>query len=162
MAALRARWNPAPLGLASRCVAQTQGFAALRPGLSNLAPSGLFLATSTLLFDSSTSFALRYDAHLSCDTSARIRNANSSYLRAARRISCGDLRKLGDGGTTGVRLGTGNLKGCQPIAGGRAKRRPPERARRSSSNPTGVPGEWSFECHSGRTTPGQTVSRGAD
>jgi len=28
--------------------------------------------------------------------------------------------------------------------------------------PAGVPGEWNFECQSGRTTPGQTVSRGAD
>jgi len=33
-------------------VAQTQGFAALRPGLSNLAPSGLSLATPALFFHS--------------------------------------------------------------------------------------------------------------
>src|SRR5579872_6848194 len=53
MATPGSRWNPTPLGLTSRRLAQTQGFAALRPGLSNLAPSGLSLATSALFFHSS-------------------------------------------------------------------------------------------------------------
>jgi len=73
-------------------VAQTQGFAALRPGLSNLAPLGLSLATSALLFDSSTSLASSYRAYLSCGTSARIREIRghlffeSSWLRLAAAL----------------------------------------------------------------------------
>src|SRR5579872_924426 len=46
-----------PVGASVALCGATQGFAALRPGLSNLAPSGLSLGTSALFFHSLSSYA---------------------------------------------------------------------------------------------------------